>query len=234
MLKQFEENKIDKDRVNFVKAISFKDLDKEEVPKRMSDKEHACTLSHIKAINLFLQTDKEYCFILEDDANIENSKKFSKPLIKIIKELGMHDIVIQLAINVREEDLISFKVKKRSFWDFSCAVYFIDRVAAKKIVSCYSDKDLIEKNFVPARQVDPRNSDTFFTRPTTEEIVLSYKNTVTLPVFTISDSESDIMHENHEESKKQVELSASKTNNSLEPIQSYDLSPHFLEIKKRC
>ena len=76
-----------------VEAIEGNNLDIEEYKKnytineKMNKFEVACTLSHLKAIELCYNQNLEFALILEDDTNFDYFKYKKKPIIELVKEL---------------------------------------------------------------------------------------------------------------------------------------------------
>ncbi len=199
MAKQFKKFKIS-NQVTFIEAIDANHLDQSDAIGKLSLTHSACTYSHLKALDRFVKSDKNYCVILEDDSNIEHSALFNKNIIDLISQKYSRYGIFQLQPIVRIEDTINVGVRNRSFWNFGTGAYLISMEHAKEILNLFSTKEKIEKNFISKVLIDPRSNQEFFTPPTAEEIVyFNYEKSCSIPIFTTIIGSSDLLHPNKEE-----------------------------------
>jgi hypothetical protein len=198
------------EKVVFINAIPADILGEPNIVNGLSASESANLLSHLKALNAFVNSDNDFAVIMEDDCNIENAKKFKIPIAESVKKAKIKNICIQLAIAVREENPLVCELKKTSFWDFSNVAYFIDKEYAKLILKNFNTIKKIN-SYSSVEVFDPRSQKTYEARKTTEVIVYS-GNSYSIPILTTKTLGSDMNHLHIEESIRQEITSAEKTN----------------------
>jgi hypothetical protein len=225
---QFKEMKL-LERVTFVNAISADTLGNFNIIDSLSETESANLFSHLKALHHFINSDKEFAVIMEDDCNIENAKKFKNTLAQSFVKSKIKNICIQLMVNVREEDLLACELNKRTFWEFSTVAYFIDREYAALIIKKFNTVKKIN-NYPQIEIFDPRNKKTFYRKRTTETIIYS-ENSYSIPIFTSKVFSASIKHLNKEEAIRQEVASAEKTNSLWLNQKEVDFFEYLSKIK---
>ena len=163
-----------------------------KIKYNMSLGEIGCTLSHLKAIEEFYNSDNEYAMICEDDIDLSNSKKINFNFIEICKNYKNTTFCIQTSILHRTDYSPKFKINKRTFWDFSTTSYILNKKYAKKIIEKYgTHKNLYWNNFKSKQILDYRGV-IINTRPVADELVYSLYNVQAVPLFSFMDTSSNI------------------------------------------
>jgi len=150
-----------------------------------TEKEVACTQSHIKAIKTFLETpNDEFAIICEDDLSFDYKPYWKKSLQDIINDAPKDWEIIQLGLicNVLDGDFYNVKTdyishKLRKYWSTIC--YVINRKSAEKIINV---------------KVDPHNK-----IYVADELLYSSVKTYTYkyPMFTYRDNNDSNIHPDH-------------------------------------
>jgi GR25 family glycosyltransferase involved in LPS biosynthesis len=110
--------------------------------------EYACTLSHIKAISTFAESDlpeDSVALIFEDDVTLELRKTWNKDLKTIMDHAPVDWEILQLCYFYFD----GLKEKKTMYFNdqlFSAAAYLIKKSSAKKINERWVNK---KYNFIP-------------------------------------------------------------------------------------
>jgi GR25 family glycosyltransferase involved in LPS biosynthesis len=170
----------------------------------LSGSELGCTLSHIKALQMFLNTDYDFAMICEDDVDISNVKKFEFNFYETLEYYNSEDYCLQLTISSREEVPINFLIHPRTFWDFSTTAYIVNRKYAKKIVDLYKNNNF--DSFIKRQVYDPRGG-IIISRPVADELIYNSCKTMSLPLFSFKDVEASVStaDENKRQLKKSIE-----------------------------
>lgn len=199
----FQENKIE----NYfrVPGINGKEV---ENKSNLSDSENGCTLSHLKALSLFLETDYNFALICEDDVDLSNSENIDFSFYETLNTHNEEYYCLQLAVIAREEMPVNFLIHRRVFWDFSTAAYIVNRAYASKLIDLYKD-DLTFNNFLSRNIYDPRGG-IIQSRPVADELVYNSCNTLSLPIFCFKDFEPFVS--TTDENKNQVKKSIDQFN----------------------
>lgn len=206
----FKDNKIKQyKRVNAIK------VDKVESLFHLSLSELGCTLSHIFALKLFLETNQEFAMICEDDINLSNIKKIDFNFYETLKFYNPKYYCLQLTVSTREEMNINFDLHDKTFWDFSTVGYIVNKSYAELIVKKYENGLQAFNNKV----IDDNRGGKIVTRPVADELVYSETLTKTIPIFCFVPGESSINYD--DESSRQVLHSINQFNakwNNVEKI----------------
>jgi hypothetical protein len=178
--KQYIEEHFNKYKIlqyHFVDAIdgsseNINDMLVTPVGPILSDGEIACSISHIKAINKWLQeSDSEYAIITEDDVSFETTDFWDFTWKEFLDSINKHYDVLQLAI------INNFKVNPRlhlrEFSDWSASAYLIKRSFAERLIK----RHLVdEKYFLGTSRV----------KALSEGIVYTQGVCYSIPLFTYS------------------------------------------------
>lgn len=156
----------------------------------LSSSELGCTLSHIKALKHFLETEYDFALICEDDVDLSNIKKINFNFYTTLDIHNPEEYCLQVAVLTREEGSINFLMHSRDFYDFSTAAYIVNRNYAKKIVLQY-DNDKTFSSFICRHIPDPRGG-FIISRPVADELVYNSCQTMSLPIFTIKDTDPTV------------------------------------------
>jgi GR25 family glycosyltransferase involved in LPS biosynthesis len=172
----------------------------------MPDNATATTISHLTAIKNFIEkSDKEYAVICEDDADLSNLQKLSFSIKDLFDSFKLGVECIQLGVCTREDVNQIFKIRIRSFWDFNCSTYIVNKDYAKKLLNKYSEKENFSlNNFKSEEVLEYRNNTIFHTAPTAESVVYEETNTVVCPVatFILTESSLNLTDENNRQTSK--------------------------------
>jgi len=141
-------------KMQWVQAVNGKNLPAKEYftyaqeyfkthQKIITPSEVGCTLSHIKALETFLETDDEHCLILEDDVigtdadicKIENefSNKSLNGVVLCGGQIACDAEKYRLYKNIDDEIFIIAEFSKKFFYGTCC--YLVNRWIAKTIIA---------------------------------------------------------------------------------------------------
>lgn len=188
MLSQFKDIGID--NFNRVEAVDKNTIIENNT--NMSNSEIACSISHLKAISMFLDSSFNYAMICEDDSDLTNASKINFNFSEIVGKDNDKDFCLQTSVVLRKEDQMIFNIKNRSFWDFGTMSYIVNKKYAKKIVDTYFLNNIfMHSNFISKKVLDPRGGE-INTRPVADELIYSLCETKVFPLFSFILSESDI------------------------------------------
>jgi hypothetical protein len=145
--------------------------------------EAACSISHLRAIEQWLQSsDSDYAIFVEDDVSFETVDFWSFEWKDFIKSIDYAYDVLQLAII--NNFTVNTRLHLREFLDWSTSVYLIKRPYAEKLIKKHKleDKYVLSnlKNFAVAEGV-------FFSK------ALCYS----IPLFTYSVDLGSYLNEDH-------------------------------------
>jgi GR25 family glycosyltransferase involved in LPS biosynthesis len=93
------------------------------------------TLSHLEAIEKFLETDEEICVIMEDDCDITISDAWPFTWQDILKNIPFHWDCIQLCVN--HHSVIPFHIHPIMRDSGSASCYLINRHYAEKVIKLH-------------------------------------------------------------------------------------------------
>lgn len=188
------------------KRVSAIDGNEYDDSINLSKSEIGCTLSHLKALELFLESNNEYALICEDDVDLSNIFNKKNNIDTVLR--SDLDLCVQLAVIMREEMPINFNPHIRSFWDFGTTCYLINRKYAKKIIEFYgSYRNIAWDKFNVKKIQDPRGGE-IYTRPVADELIYSLCDVIVFPVVTFFNLNSSI--NSNEENQRQIICSIEK------------------------
>jgi GR25 family glycosyltransferase involved in LPS biosynthesis len=173
------------------KYIRIDAVDKESCDKHpaLSPAETACSLSHIKAVKTFLESSKDdFAVICEDDVDISNIN-INKIDIQSFLDIE-NDLCIQLSVSVDNKVTINFNPHEKQFVDYGTMAYLVNRKYAQKIVDTFGE-DPSFSNFTSEEKIHP-SGEKIMTIPVSDELVYSLCKTITFPVFSFFNYESNI------------------------------------------
>lgn len=139
-------------KMQWIKAVNGKELSSKEYfsyvrqyfknhQKIITPSEVGCTLSHIKALETFLETDDEYCLILEDD--VRGQDQDIEKLIKFFSNTSLKGIFLLRDQNNFGFNKYIFGRKIFNFYEiprfsiqfmFGSCAYIIDRESAGAVL----------------------------------------------------------------------------------------------------
>lgn len=165
------------------------------------------TYTHLKTIKKFLNSDEDYAIICEDDVDFSTSENWTFCWKDIFNNINNKIDILQMCISTRLDMDINFHLHNRSFWDFNCTAYFINKKIAKKILDEYLvDNKINLSNYKYRKIFDKQNKDSYQTIriPTNEEIIYNVKKetTYSMPLFTYSLDFISLLHPDHFEQAK--------------------------------
>lgn len=139
--KTYIENHFKKYGVSEYKFIKAIDGSKEDLSKTInnidklviSQNEMACSISHLKAIETWLEeSDSEYAIIMEDDISLETINHWSFTWKDFFDSVTQKYDILQLAII--NNFMVNPRLHLREFLDWSAAAYLIKRDYAKNLI----------------------------------------------------------------------------------------------------
>lgn len=141
-----------KDRYNNMLNLFNKYNIKNQRIPAILDKEKGCTLSHIKAIKTFYNSNEEIGIICEDDLSMDYRKYWRKNLEDVVICAPKDWEIIQLALIINPFSLISIKKMKNLYTRYvdgyaSSLCYVINRTGAFNIINnikpyCHTENSL--------------------------------------------------------------------------------------------
>lgn len=136
ILKKFNERKLDHIRIDAIKPAN-------ENPTKV-DYERCCTLSHLKAIETFLDSKDEYALICEDDLAFDFETFWDKTLDDIVQNAPNNWGIIQLAYILQNiEPKFKDKAEYFNYKTLSvsgCLAYIINRNCAKPLLEVFKKR----------------------------------------------------------------------------------------------
>lgn len=180
-----------------ISACTEADLDEETLKQGVSlgcrSVEVATSMSHLKAIKDFVEnSNDEYAFICEDDAELSNIKKIHFTITDLFKNFSDAEC-FQLSVSTRRDIVLDFKIHERAPWDFNCTAYLISKKYAKKLVDTYFKNNVfVLDNFTPTDIFDYRSKTNIQSQPVAEYIVYGLTKTLSCSIFSFTLSESSI------------------------------------------
>lgn len=180
---ELEENNITDYEI--IKAIdgsnfNFDEIIFEKDKLKLSNNELGATLSHLKAIEHWLNTsESEYAIIIEDDLSFETVAKWNFTFDEFLKSINKPYDMLQLCII--HNYTINTNLHMREMRDWSAACYLIKRDRAK---------ELIEKHFIDKKYVLPQNRSAV-----ADSLIYSRCKVLSIPLLTYNmdlDSSIDI------------------------------------------
>ena len=162
------------------------------LPADLKASELACTVSHLRAIQYWLQTSQsETAMICEDDISFDGLRKWNFLWSDVLAALPYYWEVLQCCIIYHPEKEKIISLHHRTAYDFSAACYVIKRPYAKRLMSYYWN---------PATNRWRLDYKTAF-RLTSEETIFRPGVCLSLPLFTFTNEHgSDIQSSDHLES----------------------------------
>lgn len=117
----------------------------------------AVALSHLKAMSLFANTDKDYCIICEDDVDLSIKEYWNFSLDNFIDMLPKDWEIVQLTTSSPK---IIFNLHKRKSNDWGTVVYLIKQQYAKDLMSFlqYTDDTVLDFSNLKTWEKPSKNS----------------------------------------------------------------------------
>ena len=146
---------------------------------KVTIKEYACFLSHLKSILTFSNSNHEYALILEDDASLDYKPYWTNTFMECIHDAPLDWEILQLCFfgDTLPEELYSSKHY------YSCTAYIIHKTAAIKLMKMY------QSNFFTLDDSLKPTSDVYLYK-TLKTYVYRY------PFFTYENIDTTIFQEN--------------------------------------
>ena len=139
-------------------------------PDQMNSGEVGCVTSHLKAIQMFLETDAPCALIMEDDCDISTAFHWGFSWKDFYAKVPYDYDVIQLAII--NPASITVQLHHRFVNDFSTACYMITRHHAEKLIKHHvkgPDKYRLDNGVKP--------------RPVADDLIYNSGNTYSIPLL---------------------------------------------------
>ena len=159
------------------------DILKGKYPDGMSSGEVGCTTSHLKALKMFLETDKPCALIMEDDCDISTVFHWGFTWKDFYAKIPYDYDVIQLAIINPAQ--VHLQLHRRFVNDFSTASYLITRHHARKLVDLHCRGDFYKLD----QGVKPR--------AVADDLIYNSGNTFAIPLFLYKIELGSTIHDIH-------------------------------------
>jgi GR25 family glycosyltransferase involved in LPS biosynthesis len=184
MERLFQEYELEYERIDAIDGDKLDDWD-----ERLSKYEQACTLSHLKAIQTFYESDRETAIICEDDLSFEFVPYWKKSLSLVIRDAPQDCDILLLGYIVLPHDYTTLNQEYNSFIAVthnSTLCYFITKKAAEMILKNHNPKHPNLKSFTRIR-------------PVADVIIYDLVKTYVYKysMFTYPDNNSSTIHSNH-------------------------------------
>jgi GR25 family glycosyltransferase involved in LPS biosynthesis len=167
--------------INRVEAIDGSTI--EQKIDGLSDVEIACSSSHIIALKQFLMSKFNFAMICEDDVDLSNSQKINFNFHELLKKITKDFDCIQTSLVLRKEDVIPFKISKRSMFYFSTASYIVSRRYAEYLVNKYYKNAVNLSVFENTSVLDPRGG-SMEVRAVADQLIYESPNTLSIGIFS--------------------------------------------------
>jgi len=166
--------RIEAEDINDHKNLKFLEGD---LPEGICLVEAIVILSHIKALQQFLNHKEEWAIICEDDLDLSTSRMWNFTWNDFFVRLPKNTNIVQLVNSTRTTKQPNFHFHHRTFWDFNTTAYLINKKQAKLIIDQYFNKKLNLNMYQTSKKYDFDNLKTFYqeTYPTVEEIIYGIK-----------------------------------------------------------
>lgn len=186
----------------FVKAVDGSQDNVEELLNHpinesiISKGEMACTISHLKAIEQWLnESDSEYAIIVEDDVSFETVDFWGFTWKEFLDSIKHNYEILQMAII--NNFIINNRLHLREFLDWSAAAYLIKRSYAEKLIKKHKIDDKYTFSTVARYSC------------LSEGVILGKSLCYSIPLFTYSINHGSALNESHVDtmhtnSKKQI------------------------------
>ena len=123
-------------RISGIDGVEYEEYLKGQVPHNMNEGECACVMSHLNAIEYFVnETDLDEIVIMEDDVELQQAAYWNFTWKDIRKRLPINFDIFQMTII--NPNGITLKLHARFINDFSAACYLITRHHAKKLLKLH-------------------------------------------------------------------------------------------------
>ena len=150
----------------------------------ISKKEMACTISHLKAIEQWLNSsDSDYAIIVEDDVSFETVDFWGFTWKDFLSSVTQSYSILQMAII--NNFIINPRLHLREHLDWSAAVYLIKRNYAEKLIKKHKVND--KYSFSQDRRYSCLS----------EGAILNSGLCYSIPLFTYSISHGSSLNESH-------------------------------------
>jgi FkbM family methyltransferase len=137
----------------------------------LNDGTKGCCVSHLKMIKeWYNNTDEEYAFFCEDDLSLETIDYWDFTWNEFIEKIPDDAECVQLLTIRNHYD--TFEMRSRYWDDWGATAYILTRNGAKKIIDSYIFEDVYSLE-VPNKEI----------MPLIENIIFSFVNTYTIPLF---------------------------------------------------
>jgi len=171
-----------------IKAIDYKNnYEPYKIIKnnKLNKGEHGCMMSHIKALNYFLETcEDKYCFISEDDLSNEYLKYWQKKHFNILKYSEYEILQLQTTNNIYKNNYELMEPEK--IFGSGTTFYRISRNIASKILINHFDKNKKIINLSNHKY------------PVADVLIYQYAETYLIPMFSyLNVEDSDTNKENN-------------------------------------
>lgn len=159
------------------------------LPADLTSNELACTISHLRAIQHWLETSRsEIAMICEDDISFDAVKKWNFSWGDVMSSLPYYWDALQCCIIYHPEKEKIISLHHRTPYDFSAACYLIKRSYAEKLMSYYWNP--VTRKW----KLDYKTSFRF----TSEETIFIPGVCLSMPLFTFTNEHgSDIQSQDH-------------------------------------
>ena len=150
----------------------------------LSDSELACSISHLKAIEYWLNnSNTDFAIIAEDDLSLDTLEFWDFSWNDFLKSIPVEYDILQLAI-INNHKVLPF-LHKRKQLDYSAACYLIKREYAISLLKKYKISDKYNLSNSPATDV------------VADSLVFNLGRCYSVPLFTYSLSLGSSIHEDH-------------------------------------
>ena len=181
-------NKYNISNYSFIDAIDAENTDLNNFVHRLdllplSKGEVATSLSHLKAIEHWLNTsESEYAIIVEDDVSFETSEYWNFSWKDFFESVTQKYDILQLAII--NNFVINPRLHLREFLDWSAAVYLIKRPYAERLIKKHKSENMYILSNTRYSSIS-------------EGVIFSKSLCYSIPLFTYSIDLGSSLNEDH-------------------------------------
>lgn len=199
----------------------------DEMPQRLRPNEIACTISHLRAIQHWLNTSQsDTAMICEDDVCLDSVTSWNHSWNNVVSSLPYYWEILQCCVIFHPQHDIIINLHHRTSYDYSAACYMIRRSYAERLMNFYWNQETKRWRL---------SYPTAFPL-TSEEVIYRPGVCLTIPLFSFTNEHgSDIQTKDHIETYhsfskkihqhlwKELERNQQVTILSMHPLLTYNV-----------
>ena len=197
-------------RISGVDGYEYEELLKGTLPDNMNKGEIACVMSHLSALEYFVnETDLDEIIIMEDDVDLSPVSSWTFTWKEVRKRVPVNFDCLQLTII--NPNGITLKLHHRFVNDFSAACYLITRHHAQKCLKIHKrgSQWKLDQNIRP--------------RAVSEDLILDSGKSYSTPLLNYRLDMGSSIHEEH------IDIFHKGSNNALQEFWEHQAVDHTVD-----